>query len=207
MPEFPLDLYVPDVRLSQIKSWKVPDYHANNGKINRRKRAYWGGPSMLPEDFSNGVGNDRPPCRIRFQQSPVDVYAHFMATDHDSGRVTYFVNRRTWLRVTDLVLPLLRVSDPKIASLHGRILQGRYNGRAEVQVLSPITGRVIGAKEVRVSNDKIAITKLAVRVVSGLQLNISPDSSIENGYIAETSVTRRLTAQYQVIIKLEIINA
>lgn len=151
---------------------------------------------MLPEDFTNGV-SDRPPCRIRFQQSPVDVYAHFMATDHDSGRVTYFVNRRTWLRVTDLVLPLLRVSDPKIASLHGRILQGRYNGRAEVQVLSPITGRVIGAKEVRVSNDKIAITKLAVRVVSGLQLNISPDSSIENGYIAETSVTRRLTAQYQ----------
>lgn len=163
----------------------------------RVKRSYWS--PNIPEEFSNGV-NERPPCRIRFQQSPVDVYAHFMATDHDSGRVTYFVNRRTWLRVTDLVLPLLRVSDPKIASLHGRILQGRFNGRAEVQVLSPITGRVIGAKEVRVSNDKVTINKLAVRVVSGLQLNISPDSSIENGYIAETSVTRRLTAQYQVSV-------
>lgn len=34
-------------------------------------------------------------------------------------------------------------------------------------------------------------------MVSGLQLNISPDSSIENGYLAETSVTRKLTAQYQ----------
>lgn len=195
MPEFPLDLSVPDIRLSQIKSWKVPDYHANLGKVKRKKRSYW--TPNIPEEFNNGVG-DRPPCKIRFQQSPVDVYAHFMATDHDSGRVTYFVNRRTWLRVTDLVLPLLRVSDPKIASLHGRILQGRFNGRAEVQVLSPITGRVIGAKEVRVSNDKVSISKLAVRVVSGLQLNISPDSSIENGYIAETSVTRRLTAQYQV---------
>lgn len=51
----------------------------------------------------------------------------------------------------------------------------------------------------RVGNDKVGITKLSVQVVSGLQLNISPDSSIENGYVAETSVTRKLTAQYQVI--------
>lgn len=66
------------------------------------------------------------------------------------------------------------------------------------QVLSPITGRVIGAKEVRVVNDKVSITRLQVRVVSGLQLSIVPDNAVENGYIAETSVTRKLTAQYQV---------
>lgn len=43
----------------------------------------------------------------------------------------------------------------------------------------------------------MTITRLLVRVVSGLQLTISPDGAIENGYIAETSVTRKLTAQYQ----------
>jgi transmembrane protein 132 len=63
--------------------------------------------------------------------------------------------------------------------------------------LSPITGRVIGAKEIRVGSDKVSISKLLVRVVSGLQLSIATDNAIENGYIAETSVTRRLTAQYQ----------
>lgn len=67
------------------------------------------------------------------------------------------------------------------------------------QVLSAITGRVIGAKEVRVGSDKVSVSKLKVNIVSGLQLNISPDSAIDNGYIAETSVTRKLTAQYQVI--------
>lgn len=36
-----------------------------------------------------------------------------------------------------------------------------------MQVLSPITGRVIGAKEVRVGNDKVWLTKLVVQVVSG----------------------------------------
>jgi len=51
---------------------------------------------------------------------------------------------------------------------------------------------------VRVVNDKVSITRLQVRVVSGLQLSIVPDSAVENGYIAETSVTRKLTAQYQV---------
>jgi transmembrane protein 132 len=66
------------------------------------------------------------------------------------------------------------------------------------QVLSPITGRVIGAKEIRVGNDKVSISRLQVRVVSGLQLSIVPDTTVENGYIAETLVTRRLTAQYQV---------
>lgn len=126
------------------------------------------------------------------------MHARFLAVDHDSGRVSYFVNRRTWLRVTDLVAGLLRVSDPRIASLlQGRIVQGRGIGRTEVQVLSPITGRVIGAKEVRVGNDRVSVSQLSVKVVSGLQLTISPDSAIENGYVAETSVTRKLTAQYQ----------
>ncbi|XP_051175131.1 transmembrane protein 132E isoform X2 [Leptopilina boulardi] len=144
---------------------------------------------------------DRNPsanCRLRFQQSPVEIHARFFAADHDSGRVSYFVNRRTWLRITDLVLSMLRVSDPRIATLsQGKIVQGRSIGRAEVQVISPITGRVIGAKEVRVGNDRVAVSKLSVKVVSGLQLTINPDSTIENGYIAETSVTRKLTAQYQ----------
>lgn len=152
-------------------------------------------------DTINSIDRNLSPanCRLRFQQSPIEVHARFLATDHDSGRVSYFVNRRTWLRVTDLVAGMLRVSDPRIATLlQGRLVQGRGVGRTEVQVLSPITGRVIGAKEIRVGNDRVSVTRLSVRVVSGLQLSISPDTAIENGYIAETSVTRRLTAQYQV---------
>ncbi|XP_021914891.1 transmembrane protein 132E isoform X4 [Zootermopsis nevadensis] len=208
MPEFPLEVNVADFRLSQVKGWKVPEEHvsakikrSSDDTQNNRPGPYRGWPNtgaMLPEDVGNGIDQERHTvCRLRFQQSPVEVYAHFLATDHDSGRVSYFVSRRTSLRVTDLVLSLLRVSDPRIASLHGCILQGRSIGRTEVQVLSPITGRVIGAKEVRVVNDKVSITRLQVRVVSGLQLSIVPDNAVENGYIAETSVTRKLTAQYQ----------
>ncbi|XP_055585542.1 transmembrane protein 132E, partial [Uranotaenia lowii] len=199
MPEFPLEVSVADFRLSQIKGWKIPEDHnvSANGKIRRRKRAYgWSG-GHHGDDFTNGVSTERNVCRARYQQSPVEVYARFLAVDQDSGRVSYLISRRTGLRVTDLVQPLLRVADPKIATLRGRTLQGRAMGRTDVQVLSPITGRVIGAREVRVGSDKVSLTRLLVRVVSGLQLAISSDNAIENGYIAETSVTRKLTAQYQ----------
>lgn len=99
----------------------------------RRRRSFgssWG--AAVPDDLGNVI--DKTTCRLRYQQSPVDVYAHFMASDHNSGRVINLINRKTWLRVTDLVLPLLRVSDPRIATLNGRILQGRSMGRTEVQV-------------------------------------------------------------------------
>ncbi|XP_055623186.1 transmembrane protein 132C isoform X2 [Toxorhynchites rutilus septentrionalis] len=197
MPEFPLEVSVADFRLSQIKGWKIPDDHnaSANSKMRRKKRAYsWGHAGV---DFANGVSSERSVCRARYQQSPVEVYARFLATDQDSGRISYLISRRTGLRVTDLVQPLLRVADPKIATLRGRTLQGRAMGRTDVQVLSPITGRVIGAREVRVGSDKVSINRLLVRVVSGLQLSITSDNAIENGYIAETSVTRKLTAQYQ----------
>ncbi|XP_049277564.1 transmembrane protein 132E isoform X1 [Anopheles funestus] len=201
MPEFPLEVSVADFRLSQIKGWKIPEDHSTaNGKPNRRKkRAYGNGGAWghHNDDFNNGVSPERGVCRARYQQSPVEVYARFVAVDQDSGRVSYLISRRTGLRVTDLVQSLLRVADPKIASLRGRTLQGRAMGRTDVQVLSPINGRVIGAREVRVGSDKVTITRLTVKVVSGLQLSISGDGSIDNGYIAETSVTRRLTAQYQ----------
>lgn len=67
--------------------------------------------------------------------------------------------------------------------------------------MSPVTGRVLGAKEVRVGSDRVTLTGLSVRVVSGLQLSITPEGGgapSNSGYVATTSVTRRLTAQYQV---------
>ncbi|KAJ2952848.1 hypothetical protein O0L34_g7213 [Tuta absoluta] len=204
MPEYPLEIDVDDNRLSQIKGWKVSDDATTKERLKRSLSARgWGGSRPDP---TNSLTDGRS-CRLRYQQSNVEVYARFLAKDHDSGRVSYFVSRRTWLKVTELVMSLMRVSDPRIASLRGKVLQGRSTGRTEVQVLSPITGsrltsyfgtgRVIGLREVRVVNDKVSISRLLVRVISGLQLNISPDTAIENGYVSETTVTRRLTAQYQ----------
>ncbi|BES97907.1 Transmembrane protein 132E [Nesidiocoris tenuis] len=188
MPELPVEVSLPDTRLSQVKGWRVPDFRA--GKL---KRSIEEGSILTVE---NNVEKTTA-CRLRYQQTDVEVFARFVAADHDSGRVSYLVNRRTWLRVTQLVLGLLRVSDTRIATLQGNILQGRAPGRTELQVVSAVSGRVLGAKEVRVLSDKVNIVKLSASVVSGLQLAISPDTGVDNGYIAQASVTRKLTAQYQ----------
>lgn len=107
------------------------------------------------------------------------------------------MNRRTWLKVTDLLLHYLRSSDPRVASITGQTVHGHNVGRTEVQVISALSGHVLVSKEIRVVGDKVSVSRLAVNVVSGLQLNVRPDAAVDNNYIAETSVTRRLTAKYQ----------
>ncbi|KAI5641772.1 hypothetical protein NE865_06076 [Phthorimaea operculella] len=114
MPEYPLEIDVDDNRLSQIKGWKVSDDATTKERLKRSLSARgWGGSRPDP---TNSLTDGRS-CRLRYQQSNVEVYARFLAKDHDSGRVSYFVSRRTWLKVTELVMSLMRVSDPRIASL------------------------------------------------------------------------------------------
>lgn len=73
-------------------------------------------------------------CRLRYQQTKVEVYAEFLAIDDSSGRESYLISRKTSLKITDLVVNFLRMSDSRIASLSGKILQGHQVGRTEVQV-------------------------------------------------------------------------
>lgn len=70
----------------------------------------------------------------------MSVFAKFLAEDPDSGRREYFPARGFELDVTELLLFRgIRVSDPKIASLRGNVLQGLAPGRAEVQVNDDVT--------------------------------------------------------------------
>lgn len=66
------------------------------------------------------------------------------------------------------------------------------------QVLSPITGKVLGASELRVSADKESISQLEVHVVTGLSLAVIPDESTPGVFLAKTSTSHSLTSLYQV---------
>uniref|UniRef100_A0A2S2QS55 Transmembrane protein n=1 Tax=Sipha flava TaxID=143950 RepID=A0A2S2QS55_9HEMI len=208
-----MDLTIADQKLNQIKGWRVPaSLEADDDMddyVNKLKRSAevkdvhmksipdFRLNEMITEDMVSDEYDRKTSCQLRFQQTSVEIYARFKATDHDSGRVSYFVNRRTWLKVTDLLLHYLRSSDPRVASITGQIVRGHNVGRTEVQVISALSGHVLVSKEIRVVSDKVTVARLAVNVVSGLQLNIRPDPAVDNNYIAETSVTRKLTAKYQ----------
>ena len=47
-------------------------------------------------------------------------------------------------------------------------------------------------------NDRVFITSMKVQVSSGVQLSLFPDTDSENEFVAETTITSKLSAKYQV---------
>ncbi|XP_035212017.1 transmembrane protein 132C-like [Stegodyphus dumicola] len=206
MPELPLTIRISDTKLSQIKGWRTPHLQRGkpvtslgfqSGRSNAGHRSNFATSSLAKNDRWIDKEDFDIVCRLRYQQGNIEVYTRFFSVDHNSGRESYLLSRKAELRITELVSPFLRVADMRIATLQGTIVRGMQSGRTEVQVLSPITGRVSGAKEVRVGTDKETITHLEVTVVTGLQLTVTPDESLPGVFIAQTSVNHKLTSQYQ----------
>ncbi|XP_071093980.1 transmembrane protein 132C-like [Haliotis cracherodii] len=165
VPESRLDIQLSDNKLGQIRGWKVQT------KAQRSKRSVDFG-LLTHSGFYVSDRNqklDRHGCQLRLQQAEVEVFTRFHIESR--SRIDYYHNRKAYLKVTDIVLKRMRMSDPRIASLEGNIIQGLGQGRTEVQVLSP-TGRVMAAREVRVGKEKVVIERLLIRVISGVRLDI-----------------------------------
>lgn len=223
MPLIPLDVRVGDSKLSQIKGWRVPflpkrlnpfaEFNENtesrfdfldqqmlmDESISETNK-YWtasasASASAAASSSSNPFVNA---CRLRFQQTRVEVYTRFLSTDHNSGREASLLNRRHSLRITHLVRNLIRVTDSKVLRIRGNQVEGVGVGRADVEIISPLTGSVIGSKEVRVSIDRESITHLEVRPVSGLKLQVEPfESNTHNVWTTTVHLNSKLTKQYQ----------
>ncbi|XP_077535622.1 transmembrane protein 132C dtn [Haemaphysalis longicornis] len=217
MPELPLDLRLSDSKLSQVRAWRTPhrgDKRCRNSLLqgtadcrgswlrNKRripKKWDWQDPQATGSRGSSPAGASSPSlCRLRFQQARVEVLTRFQSVDHNSGREAYLLGRRTQVAVTRLVAPHLRVADAHLAALRGTTVRGLRAGRTEVQVLSPITGKVLGASELRVSTDKESLVRLEVQLVTGIGLEVLPDEGAAPGvFLARTSTSQALTSLYQ----------
>ena len=71
-------------------------------------------------------------CELRRQQSVVDVFTRFYI--QTPKQTNFYMGPSAYLRVTDLVKNRLRMSDPRVATLHGNMIKGREEGRTEIQV-------------------------------------------------------------------------
>lgn len=206
MPELPLDLRLSDTKLSQIRAWRTPHRHKRcrnpllQGTVDCRNNWLRNKRRILEKwDDGDGSTSGGSPgsCRLRFQQAQVEVLTRFQSVDHNSGREAYLLGRRTQVAVTRLVAPFLRVADAHLAMLRGTTVRGLRAGRTEVQVLSPITGKVLGASELRVSTDKESLVRLEVQLVTGLSLEVLPDDAAAGVFVAKTSTSQALTSLYQ----------
>ncbi|ESO96299.1 hypothetical protein LOTGIDRAFT_96144, partial [Lottia gigantea] len=127
-------------------------------------------------------------------QSKVEVYARFII--QSASRTDYFHNRKAYLRVTDLVRERLRISDTKVATLNGTVIQGHHQGRTEIQVLAP-SGRILGVKELRVGKNKVTIERLLVRVISGVSMEISKEPNLLGSLTAVAHLQDKLITKHQ----------
>ena len=204
MAKFPIELRVSDTKLSQIKNWKIPHFkrkirsfevenrstyktilHSSRQLMSEREISSF-------EDNSNDIS-----CRLKYQQAYITAYTKFFSSDHNSGRESSLLSRRINIEVTDLISSHLRLSDPKVALLRGNIIEGLTSGKTEIQAVSPITGRLIGVREIQVSSDKETITDLEVNLVSKLSLQVKPDEYFPHVWSAKVEIISKLVAQYQ----------
>jgi transmembrane protein 132 len=98
-----------------------------------------------------------------------------------------------------LVRKVMRVVDPRVASLKmtSGFIEGLKPGKTEVQVLSPMSGHVIAARELRVLADKVDVSSLSVRLIAGLSLSLSPDPDLDSCFVAQVEASDRLHSRYQ----------
>ena len=117
-------------------------------------------------------------CRLRYQQAYIESYAKFIIADENSGREWSFINRKYSFRVTDLILPHLHLSDNRLAIIRSNTIEGLNLGLVELKILSPITGKQLASKKLRISNDQVTIAGLHARLLTGLQMQIKPEHTI-----------------------------
>lgn len=197
MPELPLDIQLNDAKLNQISGWKVPFASSSGGGSQCRLRY-----QQTPFEVCNIATFSLDWIAIGMITLSFQVFARFYAEDHDSGRVSYLISRKTYLIITDLVRKVIRISDPRIAVLRtsasgSLYAEGLKPGKTEVQVLSPMSGHVIAARELRVAADKVDVSGLSIRPIAGLALTLKPDPDLDSCYVAQVDAQDRLQSKYQ----------
>lgn len=205
MPKLPLELDVSDDQLSAIHSWKIPHLKQSNGNHasgsngahrEHKYRKFLGAHGHHSVHSSKHHGHhkqhERPAdaqpaqhtdtvemgCRLRYQQAYIEAYARFYIADENSGREWSFINRKYSFRVTDLILPHLHLSDNRLAILRSNTIEGLNPGTVELKILSPITGKQLASRKLRVTADQETITGLHVRLLTGLQMQVKPEHSV-----------------------------
>nr|XP_061800466.1 transmembrane protein 132D-like [Nerophis lumbriciformis] len=187
VPRLPLRIDVADSELNQIKGWRVPINPSN-------RKPTWN--SEEEEEMRKGRG-----CMLQYQHSTLRVLTHFEA-DSDlvpdllTGAKTldYFLGPDWQVDVTNLVRYSLKVADPDVARIQdGDVLQGRAVGTTTIQVISPLTSSVLAEKAITVVDEKVSVTELGVKLVSGLSLSLQPCPGSNSAVVALATIRETIT--------------
>uniref|UniRef100_A0A8C4PX36 Uncharacterized protein n=1 Tax=Eptatretus burgeri TaxID=7764 RepID=A0A8C4PX36_EPTBU len=173
-PRLPLLLEISDPELNQIKNWRIPIL-----KAKRQKRGIF--------DADDGERKVRG-CSLQFQHALLKVWTMFQ-TVSGPHQVIPFLGPDWLVDVTELVRNNITVASKGVVRLRGGTLVIPEDpGKTSIKVVSPLTGATLGEQTVRVSEDKVSISRLHVQLVSGVQLSIQPSTVDKKVLVATTAV-------------------
>ncbi|NWI62553.1 T132E protein, partial [Todus mexicanus] len=183
VPKLPLHIELSDVRLSQVKGWRVP--------ILPDRRSVRD--SEHEEDEEERKQNRG--CALQYQHATLQVFTQFHTTAAEgTGQVVTMLGPDWLVEVTDLVSDFMRVDDPRVAHMVDSFtLAGREPGTTLFKVMSPLVEAVLGETLVTVAEEKVSITDLKAQVVSSLSLSLHPSPGNSHTIIARTSVQQTLS--------------
>ncbi|KAM3622832.1 uncharacterized protein V6R79_003715 [Siganus canaliculatus] len=132
-------------------------------------------------------------CVPVYQRSSVQVLTQFTAQDSQS-RTTYLLGSSDWfVDVTELVLNLLRIEDPRVASLGPQSnVVGLQPGKTSLHVISEQWDGVLGRCDITVTSDPVTPGDLSVQLVSGLGMSITASP-------AHTSIITATVTAYNIL--------
>ncbi|CAN0334394.1 unnamed protein product [Lampetra fluviatilis] len=170
LPRLPLRIQLSDSELSLIRGWNIP--------LSRHLKG----------------GTQGQTCTPQRQHASVRVLTRFYTESADgTDHVSTLPGADCLADVTHLVRNNLWVLDGRVAELReGTVLKGLEPGSTIIQVLSPVSGGVLGERAVTVSEEKVSVSGLHVTLLSGLSLSLRPSSSEPGVIVASTTAQHGL---------------
>eukprot|EP00066_Takifugu_rubripes_P021524 XP_011610790.1 PREDICTED: transmembrane protein 132C-like [Takifugu rubripes] len=127
-------------------------------------------------------------CVPVYQRSSIQVLTQFTAQDSNS-RTTHLLGSPDWfVDVTELVLDLLRIEDPHVASFGPqKHIIGLQPGKTSLHVISEQWDGILGRCEITVTTEPVNPGDLSVQVVSDLGMSVT--ASPAHPFITTVTVT------------------
>ncbi|XP_027281911.2 transmembrane protein 132E isoform X2 [Cricetulus griseus] len=186
VPKLPLHIELSDVRLSQVKGWRVP--------ILSDRRSARESEDEEEEEEERRQSASRG-CTLQYQHATLQVFTQFHTTSSEGTDQVVTMLGPDWLvEVTDLVSDFMRVGDPRVAHLvDSSTLAGLEPGTTPFKVVSPLTEAVLGETLLTVTEEKVSIIQLQAQVVASLALSLRPSPGSSHTILATTAAQPTLS--------------
>uniref|UniRef100_UPI00358ED035 transmembrane protein 132E-like n=1 Tax=Myxine glutinosa TaxID=7769 RepID=UPI00358ED035 len=186
-PDLPLKVDLLPSHLSPIEAWLAPS--SSHARSKQGDSIHDGRP-----------GETDAECKVVSQNAQVRIVTKFILKDVITQDQWTPMFGHDWLvDVSDLVVREVKARDPDVAQVHdGNLVVGLSPGNTSIEVLSPLSGKVLGAAPITVLSIPVLPVRLRLLPIGKISLGIDPTSGGNATFVATVTADSLLDATRQV---------